>query len=304
MAAQALDAEERWPTEVVSVPNASRPSELRRVVLPESSVPMLLREEAPDGASASVAADTDLVPDVYEGGFKLWEGARDLLEVLHDLSHCGELTIAGARILEAGCGAGLPGAYAMRLGARSVVMQDYNAAVLREVTMPTFRLNALWPLVDEGRVRFISGDWTCVNAMLLAEGAYPGDIDCTLSHGKGLAPAGEGPDAGSGAYGFDFILSAETIYSTAAAPRLWELVRTQLRPGGTALLAAKSYYFGVGGSVQDFKALVAAEPGFQCKTVRVWEDGASNRRECFAVVRDDHAAATSADPAEGTATRS
>ena len=109
MAAQALDAEERWPTEVVSVPNASRPSELRRVVLPESSVPMLLREEAPDGASASVAADTDLVPDVYEGGFKLWECARDMMEVLEELRLQGALEVrrsqsqAPAAALGSGC---------------------------------------------------------------------------------------------------------------------------------------------------------------------------------------------------------
>ena len=56
---------------------------------------------------------------------------------------------------------------------------------------------------------------------------------------------------------------------------------------GVALIAAKSYYFGVGGSVAAFQALVAAEgaPEFGWRTVRTFEDGASNRREVVAVTR-------------------
>jgi SAM-dependent methyltransferase len=58
--------------------------------------------------------------------------------------------------------------------------------------------------------------------------------------------------------GFDLVLSADTLYSTSASRRLWQLVREQLRPGGTALIASKSYYFGCGGSVAGFKAMVSA----------------------------------------------
>ena len=79
----------------------------------------------------SELAATDLVPNVYEGGFKVWECARDLLEVMHDLERSGELRLEGAAVLEAGCGAGLPGALALRRGARRVVMQDFNPSVLR-----------------------------------------------------------------------------------------------------------------------------------------------------------------------------
>ena len=66
------------------------------------------------------------------------------------------------------------------------------------------------------------------------------------------------------------------------------MIRDQLRPGGTALVAAKSYYFGVGGSVADFKARVeSAEPSgeFGWRVLRMIEDGASNRREVFSIVR-------------------
>ena len=52
---------------------------------------------------------------------------------------------------------------------------------------------------------------------------------------------------------------------------------------GVALIAAKSYYFGVGGSVADFCALVASDGRFACETVRTFEDGQSNRREVLRV---------------------
>ena len=52
-----------------------------------------------------------------------------------------------------------------------------------------------------------------------------------------------------------------------------------------ALIAAKSYYFGVGGSVSQFKEMVATDRRFAMKTVRVVDDGASNRREVFSIVR-------------------
>jgi SAM-dependent methyltransferase len=258
-----------WHTERIAV-GRSEMGLLKRMP-PEVDVPSLLRDELADVgdrvSDSSRMATSDLVPGVYEGGFKLWECSRDLLEVLHELDSSGELALKGTAVFEAGCGAGLPGALAARLGARCVVMQDYNASVLRSATMPTFRLNGLWPLVDARRVRFLSGDWACVSELLQAE----------------ASPAA--------AASFDVIVSADTIYSEAASRRLWQLVRELLRPGGTSLIAAKSYYFGVGGSVAAFKLLVAADPRFACRTVRTWEDGASNRREVFAITRVPDSAA-------------
>lgn len=267
-----------WPTEPVEV--ALGAQRLTKVNPPESVLPDLLRAEleeetqleqaliakgAPLIASTTAATlltSSDLLPNVYEGGLKVWECARDLMEVLHDLTSCGELPLAGSSVLEAGCGAGLPGILTLRLGARTVVLQDYNAAVLRALTMPTVRLNEVWARAEAGRVRFISGDWARVNTLLLDE--RPTDSESE---------------------GFDVVLSADTLYSSSASQRLWQLVQTQLRPGGVALIAAKSYYFGCGGSVAEFKTLVGTDARFGCRTVRTFEDGASNRRECFAVDR-------------------
>ena len=64
----------------------------------------VLRAELPaeeaGGAVGPELAKSDLVVDVYEGGFKVWECARDLLEVMHDLERSGELRLEGAAVLE------------------------------------------------------------------------------------------------------------------------------------------------------------------------------------------------------------
>ena len=53
-----------------------------------------------------------------------------------------------------------------------------------------------------------------------------------------------------------------------------------LRPGvGQAWIAAKSYYFGVGGGTAAFKALLATDGTFKSRLAAVIDDGASNKRE-------------------------
>ena len=205
--------------------------ELRHSLPPEASLPALLGSEegqpelpppppskergaAEKGGSAlaaasdlAAAATSDLIPGVYEGGFKLWEGTRDLLLVLHEMSAAGELALDGAAVLEAGCGAGLPGALAMRLGARTCVLCDYNPSVLAALTMHTMRLNGLWPRAEAGAVRFLGGDWGSVTALLSEERRR--ESAATAMHERAAQPLGaSGP--------FDLILSAETIYSVDA----------------------------------------------------------------------------------------
>lgn len=54
-------------------------------------------------------------------------------------------------------------------------------------------------------------------------------------------------------------------------------------PHGVALVAAKSHYFGVGGSTASFAALVAADGTLEAQRVWVLEDGTSNKREVLKV---------------------
>ena len=51
------------------------------------------------------------------------------------------------------------------------------------------------------------------------------------------------------------------------------------RPHGTCILSAKSFYFGVGGGIAEFKGLVKKDNELKCETVKVFDDGQSNRRE-------------------------
>ena len=212
--------------------------------------------------------------------------ARNLLEVM-EARAAGALTLHGARVLEAGCGAGLPGVLALRRGCASLVLQDFNSEVLRTTTMATLRRNGGWEAAERGAVRFVSGDWASVSAKLTDEHGRRGAPPTSARRGQG------GGDDGRRLR--PHLL--DTIYSPAATPALWSLIRAQLRPNGVALVAAKSYYFGVGGSTADFCALVAADARFVCEAIRVFEDGKSNRREVLEVRRRDQAAAAPPEPA-------
>ena len=95
----------------------------------------------------------------------------------------------GARVLELGCGHGLPGVVAALRGAHSVTWQDYNGDVLHSLTAPTAVANLRRREGAQGcSMRFMSGDWGALHALL------PGQQ-------------------------FDLILTADTLYSPAAQVR-------------------------------------------------------------------------------------
>jgi hypothetical protein len=109
---------------------------------------------------------------------------------------------------------------------------------------------------------------------------------------------------------YDIVLSAETIYSLDSQRQLLACIKQVgcaamhhskrshallfcgrtprmsvaglqcLKPRtGRAWVAAKAYYFGVGGGTASFCRLVAADGTFQACVVAVHDDGASNKRE-------------------------
>ena len=47
----------------------------------------------------------------------------------------------GKRVIEIGCGHGLLGIMASKLGASHVCLQDYNQEVIEKLTKPTVQLN-------------------------------------------------------------------------------------------------------------------------------------------------------------------
>ena len=163
------------------------------------------------------------------------------------------MKLRGATVLELGCGHGVPGIVAALKGAAQVTLCDYNPEVLTTLAVPNVRANFT---TDEARGKFayLGGDW--------------GDLDAHIQPGS-----------------FDLVLAAETIYSVDSYARHIRVLRRALRVGtGVALIAAKSYYFGVGGGVDAFRqAIERAHPDMEVKSVESFSDGASNVREILRV---------------------
>jgi SAM-dependent methyltransferase len=211
-------------------------------------------------ADGSIASQYDVVKGRYEGGFKLWECSVDLAKHLLKHADVGDdddddagVKLRGARVLELGCGHGVPGIVAALKGAAQVTLCDYNPEVLTTLAVPNVRANFT---TDEARGKFayLGGDW--------------GDLDAHIQPGS-----------------FDLVLAAETIYSVDSYARHIRVLRRALRVGtGVALIAAKSYYFGVGGGVDAFRqAIERAHPDMEVKSVESFSDGASNVREILRV---------------------
>jgi len=199
------------------------------------------RAQTVSAATAAFSACSDLLPGRYEGGLKLWECALDLCAFLEEGS-CPPLT--GASVLELGAGHGLPGVTAALLGAEEVAFQDFNEAVLHAATAPAVAANLPG---NRPRLRFFAGDWGALQEAI---------------------PGGR----------YHLILSSDTVYSPSATPRLLALIIHALQPSGVALIAAKTFYFGVGGGTRDFAALAEAG-GFAVRSVASFRDGVSNVRE-------------------------
>ena len=229
-------------------------------VLPEDIEKSLKRNEASISSDILNAADvnSDIIPLVYEGGHKVWECSLDLAEFLFE---SGE-QMAGRRVLEIGCGAGLPGIYALLNGA-AVDFQDYNEEVLEHVTIPNILLNVTSRQTNDHNVngvftvrhnlnlnncKFFAGDW----------GSLLNFINPDLDQEET----------------YDLILSSETIYNLNSQKRLYQLIERHLKkPSGVAYIAAKTCYFGVGGGTRSFELLVRSFGKLNVSVVRTFSSG-------------------------------
>ncbi|XP_030831802.1 histidine protein methyltransferase 1 homolog [Strongylocentrotus purpuratus] len=191
----------------------------------------------------AISTHSDLLPSVYEGGLKVWECSLDLVQYLQDLD---PISFSGQTILELGCGAGLPGIYTLMKGA-TVHFQDYNEEVLELLTIPNVQLNTI-PEVYKEKCHFLAGDWSLVQDLLMQEGTR-----------------------------YDVILTSETIYSLDSQPRLYNIIRSLLKPNGKVFLAAKTHYFGVGGGTRQFEDFVREKGEFEIESIKVISQGV--RRE-------------------------
>ncbi|GAB2295670.1 hypothetical protein Dimus_029824 [Dionaea muscipula] len=220
-------------------------------------------------------SNSDLIPGKYEGGLKLWEGSLDLVKALDSKVQSGDLSFEGKRVLELGCGHGLPGIFACLKGAAVVHFQDFNQEVLMCLTIPNVHANLpeqFQPLHSNAEkstvgpeIRFFAGDWSEVNNILPNARV----TDSSLSHTI-LAP------------GYDIILMAETVYSISALHNLYNLIKMCInQPNGTVYMAAKKHYFGVGGGTRHFLSIAEKDGTMVSSLITQVADGSSNVREVW-----------------------
>ncbi|KAI3775753.1 hypothetical protein L1987_45505 [Smallanthus sonchifolius] len=213
-------------------------------------------------------SNSDLVPGKYEGGLKLWEGSLDLVKTLRSEVESNNLSLVGMKVLELGCGHGLPGIYSCLQGASAVHFQDFNSEVLQCLTIPNVVANL--PLKSQSlgadaQVRFFAGDWSEVHQIL-----------------PNLQTDDRDSDSSSGSIGYDIILMAETVYSISTLPSLYGLIKKCMcHPHGVVYMAAKKYYFGVGGGSRRFISLVEKDGVMVASLIAEVGGGSSNVREVW-----------------------
>ncbi|XP_075653006.1 uncharacterized protein LOC142623465 isoform X3 [Castanea sativa] len=221
-------------------------------------------------------SNSDLVPGKYEGGLKLWEGSLDLVKALHMEVKNGNLSLRGKRVLELGCGHGLPGIFACLEGAAAVHFQDFNAEVLRSLTIPNVNANLSENIqhleTNEmnagGEVRFFAGDWSEIHKLLPRVPSNEKNLNCSSGHSQVAS--------------YDIILMAETVYSVSTLQSLYELIKMcTSSPHGVVYMAAKKHYFGVGGGTRQFLSLVEKDGVMASNLVAEVADGSSNVREVW-----------------------
>ncbi|XP_035718765.1 histidine protein methyltransferase 1 homolog [Vespa mandarinia] len=190
---------------------------------------------------------SDLIPAKYEGGLKIWECTYDLVEYIIQENIKFETKL----VLDLGCGVGIIGLIALLKGAL-VHFQDYNAEVIRSVTIPNVFLNFKDKQKTLEKCEFYCGDWASFT-MLLKNDIKNGDQK------------------------YDFIFTSETIYNPENHRKLYEVFKKKLKPNGIGLIAAKTYYFGVGGGMRQFETIVKEDELFNTEVV--WRNSKGLQRE-------------------------
>ena len=222
----------------------------------------------------SIDEGRDIVPGVYEGGFKCWECSRDLAMYLFaNYRTSSQLSELSGAVVDLGCGHGFPGIAALMLGARRVVFSDMNAEVLSQVTWPNIQLNCT-NRIEQARALCVAGDFAHLPewwASSASDGAVqPGGVRADDQYEQGRVA---------------LVLSAETLYTQAVTTTVFHILERMLTaPGSFALLANKRYYFGCGGGTMSFLDLCTSpSSSLEARIVSSVEDGKSNIRDILLV---------------------
>jgi SAM-dependent methyltransferase len=208
----------------------------------------------------------DLVPGEYEGGIKLWECSLDLCNFLP--GYVGWYDFSGMKVLELGCGHGLPGLYFLLRNAK-VIFQDFNGEILDKITKNYInQIKENYGIDLFSQVAFLSGDWKYFSTKLES-----GDFECGSDETKTSLSSGK----------FDIIISADTIYNLDNYDSFYSIIKEKLSNPGICFICSKKYYFGVGGGTSQFMDYVNKQGDFQISVIKEFNDGMSNIRQILEI---------------------
>jgi protein-histidine N-methyltransferase len=240
----------------------------------------------------------DLSSGLYEGGFKTWECAIDLAAFV--ANHVALTKGQDLWVIELGAGSGVPSLAILRhawcrtrLGNERIkfTLCDYNEEVLKLVTTPNLLLSWWDFCVNRGGTGIRKGSFGEADLDDINEDMAQRFIEDCKSNGVSF-------DFVSGGWGQSFvdlvgnssmseaglipgqhkliILASETIYSPASLTTfvntLVDLLRA-LKSDGTAFVAAKRIYFGVGGGVPEFVQEIRKVGGSVKEVINVTDCG-------------------------------
>ncbi|KAB2580897.1 hypothetical protein BFW01_g6810 [Lasiodiplodia theobromae] len=278
---QSLPDKISYATQEVEAPSGKKLSLPRRELF-DVRVQLMAEDDGSDPEPMTGLDESDIRTNVYEGGFKTWECSIDLAKLLLDRGPRKDLDdlCRVDHVIELGCGTAIPTLVLFHYALTQSLplyftLADYNASVLRLVTLPNLILTwastlpADSPLFtpetpnpfhnDDGEGH---GDLYLTPALLAAfqDALAANPLTLTLVSGSwvpapsflSLVPSSDQMNT--------LILASETIYSPAALTAFADACVGLLRRVrlGKAMVAAKRVYFGVGGGVDAFKEEAAA----------------------------------------------
>ena len=246
----------------------------------------------------SIDGGTDLIPGVYEGGFKLWECSIDLStyilqnydSLLSTGSVSGGSNGGSSRVLDLGCGHGILGiccaspppttttttATSTTTNPPHITFIDLNQEVIEQVTWPNIQLNLHSHNITDSyqNIKCYCGDFRHLPYIMKNS-----NHTSSNNSSNDINPINEE---------YDLILSSETIYTVNLCYWIIEIIKSCLKFNtGIALIATKRYYFGVGGGTNQFLLdIEKASSSLSTLTATViqsYEDGISNIRDIILI---------------------
>ncbi|KAK8042097.1 methyltransferase [Apiospora rasikravindrae] len=263
----------------------------------------LMAEDGDSRDSEAGLGSHDVKTGVYEGGFKSWESSVDLVKVLAQSKSFLHPVDASPCVIELGCGTALPSLALFQWVIEkkptasdgtplSIILADYNSAVLELVTLPNF-------LIAWARQAASDGSNIPANA-LSSEGELEITQEIVVEFKQFLAERQIRLNLFSGAWSPELvglmskptettatpscpkqtttIIGAETIYSPFALQSFTDTTlalmeqQKSLQNSAELLVGAKKLYFGVGGSLDDFVSK-ARERGAKVEQIREETEG-------------------------------